>query len=265
MKTEYDLKRDGVFYLPRALPVWLAEDAYRAAEVLFYCSDDALRCYQTSPERPGYAPPGSERVSGGSPDVLRRYWEIRNPDRFANQIPPFVPDFEFTFCGLFRLLEVIGTKLLEGMGAELGKPCDYFAERVRGGSHLLRVNHYPPLNLPPAAQGGETERGDRFPAHRDLGLLTLHVGGGSPGLEVETPRGWERPECPAGSLLLYGGNMLALESAGLIRPIRHRVGDLPGERISIVFFLEPRSDVVLPNGERAGDYLERIMRQIRVV
>lgn len=254
MKMEYDLERDGVFFLPRALPVWLAEDAYRAAEVLFYCSDRELRRYQTVPDRPGYAPPGSERVSNRSPDVLRRYWELRNPDLLANQFPSFVPDFEFIFCGLFRLLEVIGIHLLEGLGAGLGKPRGYFRERVRGGSHLLRINHYP----------AHPESTDRFPAHRDLGLLTLHLGGGPPGLEIETSRGWERPECPAGSLLLYGGNMLSLESARLIRPIRHRVGDLPGERISIVFFLEPQSSVLLPNGERAGDYLERLMRQIRV-
>lgn len=249
------LESVGVVEIIKAVSPKLVEDSYRAAETLFYISPEHLRRYQTSGGGNGYAPPGSERVAGGAPDYGRHYFEMRAVGR-NHTVPREVPSFGRACRRLFRELEKSGTQMLALLDSYLGKPRGYFISRVRGGSHLLRVNHYP--FLPPA----EDVR-LRFPAHRDLGLLTLYLGGAREGLEVQIGRRWIRPRVPAGSLLLAGGNMLALESGGRIRPVRHRVRDAAG-RVSIVMFLEPRADVMLPNGERAREYLERIMKYIRV-
>lgn len=249
------LERVGVVEIVAAIPEPFSENAYRAADTLFYIRSEYLNRYRSSGAGNGYAPPGSERVAGGRPDYGRHYFELRAGGGNVNlprEVPPFAPACR----RVFRELDRTGTRILALLGSYLGKPHGYFSRVVRGGSHLLRVNHYP--FLPPT----EDVR-LRFPAHRDLGLLTLYLGGAREGLEVQIGNRWLRPSIPVGSLLVAGGNMLALESGGRIRPVLHRVRDAAG-RVSIVMFLEPRPDVLLPTGERARDYLARIMKRIRV-
>jgi isopenicillin N synthase-like dioxygenase len=128
---------------------------------------------------------------------------------------------------------------------------------VRGGDSLLRVNHYP----------GDTSGGARarFLAHQDFDLVTLLFGATGPGLEVETRGGvWRAVELCEDRILVIAGDLLEIESEGKIAATPHRVvspADRDAGRASMVYFVSPRPEVVLANGESAGDVVGRRLRE----
>lgn len=113
----------------------------------------------------------------------------------------------------------------------------------RRGPHMLRALHYP--------QAGTDVR---FPEHRDYGLISLFVAQSGPGLECIIDGSWRPVTIPQDSMVVIAGTAIMQYRQG-IRPLSHRV--VGGNRTSAVFFVEPRANVILPNGERASDRLAR--------
>ena len=126
-------------------------------------------------------------------------------------------------------------------GRLVGAPADCDA-----GSHqtfsasMLRVHNY-------------TASSAEYPAHTDLGLLTLAPRASAPGLMVELPSGeWLAVEESMGDDegILFGGLTLA-ELTGL-RALPHRVGGWQGiARVSAPYFLRSSPNVMMGAGLKA--------------
>lgn len=133
-----------------------------------------------------------------------------------------------------------------------------FAEMLCGEASLLRLLHYPPLS------GSESPSAERAAAHEDINLLTLLPVAEQPGLQVRDNVGnWIDVASVRGELVVNSGDMLRELTGGYYPSTTHRVikpaqGNAVDNvsRISIPFFLTPRSDVVLSERYSSGSYLE---------
>eukprot|EP00092_Neocalanus_flemingeri_P033794 GFUD01036746.1.p1 GENE.GFUD01036746.1~~GFUD01036746.1.p1 ORF type:complete len:349 (-),score=78.25 GFUD01036746.1:153-1199(-) len=148
--------------------------------------------------------------------------------------------------------------LAEGLGSK-GAFDDAFGEDAL---QVQRLTRYPPSNDIGEVKQGEIGSG----THSDYGGVTvLHANG--PGLQVLRPnrtsllvdRGtfspelevphsgeWVEVESRPGMFIVMGGEALQRLSNGLVFAAKHKV-DLTGdkERLSLVFFFDPRPDAVL--------------------
>lgn len=126
---------------------------------------------------------------------------------------------------------------------------------------LFRVLHYPalPADVEPGAV--------RAAAHEDINLITLLVAGTAPGLEARDRAGtWHAVPCDPGMIVVNGGDMLAVATAGFLPATPHRVVNPPAgqdvARQSMPMFLHPRPEVVLAPGLTAGAFLDQRLREI---
>jgi isopenicillin N synthase-like dioxygenase len=133
------------------------------------------------------------------------------------------------------------------------KICPHIGTLASGGRHLLRFSFY---------QASATATEVIFPAHVDFGLLTAYIGGSAPGLQGAINGHFVDIDNPPGSIILGAGTTLRMYDPQ-ITPFRHQVVGGQTERLSVVFFSEPRSEVVLPNGLMAGEHLRGIVASIR--
>ena len=127
---------------------------------------------------------------------------------------------------------------------------------------LLRILHYPPIT------GGEAPRAERAAPHEDINLLTILPVADQPGLQVKRPGGeWLDVASVRGSLIINTGDMLLEASAGYYPSTTHRVINPQDNsenvsRLSMPFFLAPRTDFVLSERYTAGRFLEERLRLI---
>ncbi|GEM_PF-5247476 len=102
-----------------------------------------------------------------------------------------------------------------------------------------------------------------FRSHADFSVLTLVPGGAWAGLEYFMNGSWQTANIPSDAMLLGVGTTLrAIRSSAQL--FRHRVLAKARGRISLTFFADVQPNVLLPNGERAGERLDRIIRKTRV-
>ena len=224
----------GTFRIERAFSPSLARKLQKEAEQLF-----ALPTEERN-RIPGYSPPGVEGVRDYGPSLLRHFVD----DRVGE--PPRSPITKEACVELWEQARY----WLRVVDLEFSTP---LTEGAAGGPHMLRRSQY--LNE-------DTSRQVLFPPHRDFGLLTFYVGGAAEGLQMKIQDEWCDVWNPPGSLIAAAGTTLRLYAPEIISVQHQVVGSRTG-RISTVFFTEPRADVVLPNGVRAGDHLARLVRQIR--
>lgn len=207
----------------------------------------------------GYTPFGTEHAKDQSVPDLKEFWQIGHEARPGETVehPNVWPDrpesFRDTFETLFERLFDTGRQLLEGIAIGLDLPQDWFEPKVRGGTSLLRLLHYPPI---PA---DADPRSVRAAAHEDINLITLLVAAEGSGLELLDRDGrWLPVESDRGHLIVDSGDMMARLTGGVIPATTHRVVNPAGpnvSRYSMPFFLQPRSDVVLdcvPSCRAAG-------------
>jgi len=181
-------------------------------------------------------------------------WHARRPGhRFENLFPAEVPDLGPALLALIDAFDGLATRVLAGIDAFLGGSA--LAASVRDGDSVFRVNHYPEL-------GGA--RDVRFAAHCDFDLITFLAGASAPGLEIEARDGHWHPLTPsASSLVVSAGDLLQAASGGRIPSVRHRVvtpARPDGGRLSLVYFVAPRPDVVLADGIVSGEEVDRRLR-----
>lgn len=132
-----------------------------------------------------------------------------------------------------------------------------FSEMLCSEASLLRLLHYPPLS------GAEAASAERAAAHEDINLLTLLPVAEQPGLQVRDNDGnWLDVASVRGELVVNSGDMLKELTRGYYPSTTHRVVKPRGNgaenvsRISLPFFLTPRSDVVLSERYTSGSYLQ---------
>ncbi|MFZ5670999.1 MAG: isopenicillin N synthase family dioxygenase [Pseudomonadota bacterium] len=251
--------------------------AYREAEGLFALPEAIKRRYAAGMR--GYTPFGVEHAKdSGHPD-LKEFWQVghdpssETDEAFEPNVwPDEAPGVGPAFTELFAALNETGIVLLRALAPRLGLPDDYFDGKVRRGTSLLRVLHYPPLaeGMDPGAV--------RSAAHEDINFLTIMVAAGGAGLELLDRDGtWLPVVAEPTNLIVDSGDMLARMTNGVIPATTHRVVNPTGpnvSRYSMPFFMHPTLETslaVLPScagdGARfppitAGAFLDERLRAI---
>lgn len=261
------------------VPVDLLDRAYELATRVFAQDEAEKRKYAKGMR--GYTPFGVEHAKDTSIADLKEFWQIgREPtpealaheDLPANVWPDGVPGFRETFQALYEGLDETGRLLLRALAPRLDLPADYFDAKVKYGTSILRVLHYPPV--PDDAPAGAV----RSAAHEDINFLTMLVAAKGAGLQLLDRDGtWLPVETEPRNLIVDSGDMLERLTNGVIPSTTHRVVNPEGpnvSRYSMPFFMHPASDVslkVLPSCEdarppqpeiTAGEFLAERLRAI---
>jgi len=134
------------------VPVDLLDRAYGLATEVF-AQPESEKCKYAKGLR-GYIPFGTEHAKNTSIADLKELWQIgraptpealRHEDLPPNVWPDAVPDFKPTFEALYAGLDETGRLLLQALAPRLDLPEDYFDAKVKSGTSILRVLHYPPV------------------------------------------------------------------------------------------------------------------------
>jgi isopenicillin N synthase-like dioxygenase len=186
-----------------------------------------------------------------------------------------MPEFNKVARQLYQAFEKSGGALLEAIAIYLGLDRNYFDKHIEGGNSILRCIHYPPITQEP-------ESAIRAEEHEDINLITLLFGASADGLQVR-PLGhdWIDVKALGDNIVINVGDMLQRLTNNRLKSTTHRVVNPPREkwgtaRISIPFFLHPRSDMDLTCLEdcvteenplqyepiTAGEYLDERLREI---
>lgn len=253
--------------------------AYSEAEALFGLPEPVKRRYAAGLR--GYTPFGVEHAKDSALPDLKEFWQVgREPpagimvdeDLPPNVWPEELPGVKSAFERLYAGLDETGRLLLRALAPELGEDEGFFDEKIRYGTSILRVLHYPPVaaDTPPGSV--------RSAAHEDINFITIMVPARGAGLEIQTRDGsWLPVIAGPGELIVNSGDMLARLTNGVIPSTTHRVVN-PAEagesRYSMPFFLHPTSATslaALPSclANRtpeppitAGEFLEERLREI---
>ena len=233
----------------------------------------------------GYTPFGTEIAKGAKVHDLKEFWHVGR-DVAANSplrssMPPNVwptrpAGFREVFEELYRQFDATGAVILSRIATYLGLDANWFDWGIGEGNSVMRLLHYPPLNL---AEGDAIRAG----AHGDINLITLLLGAEEAGLELLTASGeWISASPPPGALVVNVGDMLERLTNHVLPSTVHRVRNPDAARAafarySMPFFLHLRSDfrfVTLPqcitpeNPDRypvsitADDFLQQRLREI---
>jgi len=239
------LQEYGFFILKdHGVPLDLLQRAYAEAEGLFALPEETKQQYARGMR--GYTPFGVEHAKdSGHPD-LKEFWQVGHdpsPDAPAdepfepNVWPAEAPGVRAAFSQLFGALNETGVVLLRALAPKLGLADDFFDDKVRYGTSLLRVLHYPPLA--PDANPNAV----RSAAHEDINFLTIMVAARGAGLELLDRDGtWLPVVTEPTNLIVDSGDMLARMTNGVIPATTHRVVNPTGpnvSRYSMPFFMHP--------------------------
>ena len=274
------LQEYGFFVLKdHGVSTELLARAYALAEKTFALPESIKLKYAAGMR--GYTPFGVEHAKdSGRPD-LKEFWQVGHepsPDAPAdepfpeNVFPAEVPEVRDAFLDLFAALNETGITLLQALAPKLGLEEHFFDDKVRYGTSLLRVLHYPPL-----AEGMDPNA-VRSAAHEDINFMTIMVAAKGAGLELLDRDGtWLPVVTEPTNLIVDSGDMLARMTNGVIPATTHRVVNPTGpnvSRYSMPFFMHPTlatSLEVLPScvGEgakfepvTAGEFLDERLRAI---
>jgi isopenicillin N synthase-like dioxygenase len=232
----------------------------------------------------GYTSFGKEHAKQSNVGDLKEFFQIGQEvpanDPLKAEYPDNVhvaetPMFTRTGLELYRAFEASGGRLLRAIALHLGLNEDYFEEKVRHGNSILRSIHYPPITQEPRTA-------IRSEQHEDINLITLLVGASAGGLQIlDMQDRWLDILPGEDEIVVNVGDMLQRLTNNFLKSTTHRVVNPPREewhkpRLSIPFFLHPRSDMdlsCLPStvtAERplayapitAGEYLNERLREI---
>jgi isopenicillin N synthase-like dioxygenase len=263
-------------------------DAYYGEVCKFFSLNDVIKRKYEIPELAGlrgYTSFGKEHAKHSNVGDLKEFWqtgrEVTDDDPIKNEYPDNVyvtelPEFNRLGGELYLAFEAVGAQLLGAIAIYLGLEEVYFAGKIKNGDSYLRAIHYPPIN-------GEPPTGAlRAGQHEDINLITLLVGASAEGLQALIADGeWAPVTIESDQIVVNVGDMLQRLTNNKLRSTTHRVVNPPRalrhtSRLSIAFFLQPRSDMSLAcldscitagNPRKyedctAGDYLDERLVEI---
>ena len=269
------------------IPETLVAEAYQVYKGFFELPLEDKLHYRAAPGGArGYIPPKVETAKDQKIPDLKEFLHIgRDPFPGASHLAPNVwpaeiAGFRDRSLELYGAFDACAGRILQLMAMNLGLSADYFEDVVRGGDHILRILHYPPIDRAdlPAV---------RAAAHEDIDLITLLVGATDSGLEILTTAGeWLPIQARENTLVVNAGDMLQRLTNHQYRSTTHRVinPEIPPNekskaRYSMPFFVHPRPDFLIetlpqtisastPNRYEspitAREYLDIRLREIRL-
>jgi isopenicillin N synthase-like dioxygenase len=189
-------------------------------------------------------------------------------DGMTNRWPDQPADLRPTMTAYYEAVAELGRALSRGFALALALPEEYFANKLDHPTAILRLLHYPPVDvvldsddLPPGCG-----------AHSDYGYLTILAQDDQGALQVQSLAGEWQPVRPVdGTFVCNIGEMMARWTNDRFRATTHRVIRVaPGSRYSIPFFFHPNPDVLIEtlptclnegaqrySAITSGDYLRR--------
>ncbi len=223
-------------------------------------------------------PDWKEHLNWGEPAPPGHPDGLQYPDRYgAPSLPEAVlPGISGPLLDLHRRIADLQRRFLRIIAEGLGARADYFDAMTEYGAHLTRAVHYPPMDEAPSDAGGPPLWAA---PHADINLVTALPRATTPGLQLETARGWIDVTPPEGHAVLNAGMMLERISNGRLPAGVHRVlaaPDQSGGRLSVVQFCHPTPSTLLApltscvTPERptrfdpvlAADWLDAVLREI---
>ncbi len=268
------------------IPKQLIDDFYAASKAFFALPQEVKKKYEIEglAGQRGYTSFGKEHAKHSTVADLKEFFQI-GQEVEEGEVPPehYPPNVvveeqpEFSKLGrqLYEAFEKSGGELLRAIAIHLGLDEKYFDQYIHNGNSILRAIFYPPITQEPASA-------IRAEQHEDINLITLLVGASAGGLQVLTKDNeWLEVVPEQDEIVINVGDMLQRLTNNYLKSTTHRVVNPPREewhnpRLSIPFFLHPRSDMDLTclpacvTDERplayepitAGEYLNERLREI---
>lgn len=268
------------------IPKQLVDDFYKAANEFFALEESVKKQYEVEEGagQRGYTSFGREHAKQSNVGDLKEFYqigqEVTDGDQIKSEYPENVhvkeiPHFTQLGSELYSAFEKAGGALLRAIALHLDLPETYFEERIHNGNSILRAIHYPPITEEPKSA-------IRAESHEDINLITLLVGASAGGLQLYNKKNeWQDIMPEDQEIVVNVGDMLQRLTNNYLKSTTHRVVNPPREewhkpRLSIPFFLHPRSDMDLAclnkcvSEERplayepitAGEYLNERLREI---
>ena len=268
------------------IPKELIDGFYSASKRFFALPVDVKRKYEIEglAGQRGYTSFGKEHAKQSEHADLKEFFQIGQEVKGGDVPPEYYPDNiaveeepDFPKLGreLYEAFEEAGGHLLKAIAVHLGIGEDYFEKHIHLGNSILRSIHYPPITQEPKSA-------IRAEQHEDINLITLLVGASAGGLQLFTmDNEWVNVVPEEGEIVINVGDMLQRLTNNYLKSTTHRVVNPPRSewhkpRLSIPFFLHPRSDMDLTclssciTEERplayqpitAGEYLNERLREI---
>ncbi len=243
------------------IPESLIADAYRAIKAFFDLPLEKKVQYEIpgSGGARGYTRFGVEHAKDHPAVDLKEFWHVGREhvpgaawirDYPPNVWPTEIPGFREATWALYQALESLGDRVLRAVALGLGLGEDYFADKTDHGNSILRPIHYPPLT-----QSSGDPDSVRSGQHEDINLITLLIGSGEPGLQVQSLKGeWIPVTTIPETIVVNVGDMLQRLTNNVLRSTTHRVVNPPSPysevpRYSIPFFLHPNSEFLIKSLE----------------
>lgn len=268
------------------IPKKLIDDFFDASKRFFALPEDVKRKYEIEglAGQRGYTSFGKEHAKQSKFADLKEFFqigqEVKNgdvpPEHYPDNVPVAEePDFLRLGRELYEAFEEAGGYLLRAIAIHLELGENYFDEKINLGNSILRAIFYPPITQEPASA-------IRAEQHEDINLITLLVGASAGGLQLKNmDEEWQDIVPEENEIVINVGDMLQRLTNNYLKSTTHRVINPPREewhkpRLSIPFFLHPRSDMDLTcldfcvTEERplayepitAGEYLNERLREI---
>jgi isopenicillin N synthase-like dioxygenase len=228
---------------------------YETMTAFFALPDEVKRRYHNPANggQGGYTPFGLEGAKDRHLGDLKEFWHTGRTLPASHPLHDWmaetpevaeVPDFNANARTLFSALDSVGQTVLAALALYLGEEERFFRSRTDVGDSKLRLLHYPPIMdlATPALRAGP---------HEDINLITLLVGSGEPGLEVQTREGtWIAVDTIPGTIICNIGDMLQRLTNDVLPSTTHRVVNPVGEarlisRYSSPYFLHLNADAVI--------------------
>lgn len=264
----------------------LVDEFYSLSNAFFAMPEEVKRKYEVAglAGQRGYTSFGKEHAKQSNVGDLKEFYQIGQEVTDGDPIKSEYPDnvhviesSEFVDKGiaLYKAFEISGNHLLNAIAEYLDLGKEYFAAKTHNGNSILRAIFYPPITAEPKSA-------IRAEQHEDINLITLLVGASAGGLQVLDLQGnWLDVVPQEGEIVVNVGDMLQRLTNNYLISTTHRVVNPPREmwhtpRLSIPFFLHPRSDMDLTCLDScitadnplsyapitAGEYLDERLREI---
>ncbi|MDR6819950.1 isopenicillin N synthase-like dioxygenase [Neorhizobium sp. 2083] len=238
----------GYFFLENhGIPAELLSDTIDETIRFYSQPDDQKAAYKCSPNSQflGYRPLGAEKSLMHAGGEACEQYRIGNVVQSDARLPPVDQEFFHqpfqSGMTLFQEMAEVGNRLMSACAVGLGLSGSYFDKFLKEPLHRLGLNYY---EVGAGEKIGNTVS-YAMSAHIDHTIFTV-LAHDQPGLEVLTPEGdWlEIPVIP-GSLFVFHGDYLQRWTNGQFRAVKHRVGEITKNRVSLQYKHKPSNEIVV--------------------